>query len=301
MPMRSVNWGEALVPGIYKFFEIGLSLRPSLVPFLYNVQTSSLAEENHEGIGGIAPDAWDLYESSGNKAEVTFDAGFLTTFVHNEKPIQFIVERKLVDDDQHGIISRRARKLGISAGQKQQIDAASVFNNAFNSSYVGADGVELCDASHPASPTNSTSVQSNFGTYALTADNISVVRTKMMAFEDDKGNPLGVTPNLLLVPPALEDTALKAVRSALDPDTAENAMNPQFGRWIVQPWHYLTDSNAWFMIDTVWMKESLIWYNRKPLEIRLVGETTTDFQYEIYMRYSYGWTDWRWVYGCNPS
>src|SRR3990172_2644968 len=139
MPMRSVKWAEALVPAIYKWFEVGRALRPSLVPFLYSVQGSSRSAENAVGIGGMSPDQWDEFENSGEKPEVNFDKGYLTTFTHVEKVITFIVERKLEDDDQYGIISSRARKLGIGAGQKIQIDGASVFNNAFSVSFPGAD------------------------------------------------------------------------------------------------------------------------------------------------------------------
>jgi len=49
------------------------------------------------------------------------------------------------------------------------------------------------------------------------------------------------------------------------------------------------------------MRESLKWYERTPLEITVADQTATEAVYEAYMRYSYGWDDWRWIYGHNVS
>jgi hypothetical protein len=45
------------------------------------------------------------------------------------------------------------------------------------------------------------------------------------------------------------------------------------------------------------MKRYLRWYNRVPLETRVVEQTSTHVIYEFYMRYSFGWVDPRFVYG----
>lgn len=301
-PARSSQWGELLLPAIYNFFEVGRSLRPSLIPRLYNVQTSERAYEEYVGVGGIAPDSWGNYKNSGVPSMVDFNKGYKTTFTHDEFIVRWGVERKLMDDDQYGVIRGYAEKLGISAMQKRETDAASLFNNAFTSA-TGGDGKALCATDHPASPSNISSggQQSNSATLALTKANVGTARTAMMNFTDDVGNKLAITPNLLLVPPALEDTALEIVNSLLDPSSANNASNPQAGRFQVASWHFLSDTNAWFMIDTVWANQSLMWFDRKPLEITLYEQAAAQSTYEAYMRYTYGWNDWRWVYGSNPS
>jgi phage major head subunit gpT-like protein len=298
--MRSSQWAEALLPGIYKWFDVGLRLRPSLIPLLYNVQTSGRAAEDHDGIGGMSPDAWEAYEATGQKAEQDFSQLYPTQFVHREKPVTLTIERKLIDDDQYGIIAQRARKLGISAFQRMEIDAASVFNRAFLDTYPGPDGVGLASLAHPDGP-GLAGTQANEGTLELNATNVGLTRTAMSKFKDDKGNPIQATGTLLLVPPDLDSAANIAVFSKQDPESANNAINPEAGKWSVVPWHYLTDANAWFVIDPVWMKESLFWYNRAPLEFMIVDETTTEIKLEAYMRYSFGFVDWRWIYGQNPS
>lgn len=49
----------------------------------------------------------------------------------------------------------------------------------------------------------------------LTAENYAAARAAMMAFKADNGDPLGIVPNQLVVPPSLEGKANKVVKNAL--------------------------------------------------------------------------------------
>lgn len=302
MSMRSSHWTYAIDPGIRGAWEVAASRRELLRTVLFNVTTSDRASEELFGVGAIGIDAWDNYEASGAVSIAEFDQNYKKTFTHEEKLIKVHVERKLYDDNQFPQIFNMAARIGDSMGLKRESDAASVFNNAFSDTYAGADAVGLCSLVHPYSPHKSGSTQANEGTYALTDDNVATVREAMMAFTDDNGNKVGVTPNALLVPPGLEDEALIITGSDRDPNTGNNAMNPQSGRFQVYPWHYLTDSNAWFMLDTNLMRQSLYWFDRVSPYIKyqgLIDEVVAEWI--TYMRYSFGWTDWKWIYGNNPS
>jgi phage major head subunit gpT-like protein len=58
---------------------------------------------------------------------------------------------------------------------------------------------------------------------ALTMDNVTAARAAMMAYKGDNGEPIGIVPNLLVVPPALE-TAARKVTDALVVGTDTNVM-----------------------------------------------------------------------------
>ncbi len=49
----------------------------------------------------------------------------------------------------------------------------------------------------------------------LTTANYEVARSAIMSFKGDKGRPLGLVPDLLVVPPTLGTAARKIVQSAL--------------------------------------------------------------------------------------
>jgi hypothetical protein len=300
MPIISANWAEALDPIVHHWFEMGVQMRPSLLETFFNVQLSVNSDEQVGGIGGVSVDAWDNYEKAGQVSSVDFSKGYIKTYTHKEYPLDLDIQRKMLDDNKYPQITQAAQRLGISAMRKREIDAASVFNNAFSDTFAGADAVGLCSLAHPNSPDASGTTQANEGTLVLNKQNVRTTREAMMVFTDDKGNKLAVTPDVLLVPPALEDDAIPIANSLFDPASANNAVNPMAGRLRVVTWHYLTDSTAWFLIDSVQMKQSLDWFNRIPLSInRKVQDETLVATWRAYMRYAFGWSDWRWIYGQN--
>ena len=293
----SEQWAELLEPGLRTIFEIQREALAAVsrIPMLYNVQTSTKAVEHNLGIGGFG----DWKEYKGRIEYDDFEKGYQTNYTHVEFIDGFKVERKLVDDDMYNVINPRPRGLAMAGMRKREKDAASVFNNAFSSSYVGGDAVALSSASHPYSPSKS-GTQSNRGTTALSYDAVISTRRLMREYKDDRGELVPISPNTLIVPPELEETAWTIFNTINKPGTANNDANlarSQLNNVIV--WDYLTDATNWFMVDTMMAKMYLNWYDRVAMEFAM--DPTSDFTLESrfrgYMRYSYGWDDWRWIYG----
>lgn len=302
----SENWAYALDPGIRMWFELQRQAiaESSLIPLLFNRTTSSKHAEYDVGIGGMS----DFNEYKGAIDYDDMDQGFRKTYTHVEYVKGFKVERKLVDDDMYNIISQRPKQLATAAVRTQEKAAASVFNNAMSGSYLGADGVALCSNSHDYSPANGSHVD-NLGALSLTYDNVVTARAAMRAFVDDRGELVSVNPRLLLVPPELEATAneiIKTMRGAnsQQPGTANyeaNLLQDKGMSYVM--WDYLTDANRWFLIDLDLAKMYLNWFDRVPLEIAIdpTGGFDLEARWRGYMRYSYGWSDFRWVYGSEAS
>lgn len=295
--LTQAQFNTLLIPMIYHHLDIGRNRVPSMRRKLFNVQSSALAEEKGTGLGGMSPDVWRQYNEGGGKGALGLDQLYTQTYTHVEYPVTLIIQKKLILNDQYGEIQRIIRKAGISAEQFMEIEAASLLNNAFSSSYLLSDSDPLCSTSHPKSPNAASGSYSNAGTAALSEASVSATRVAMMRFKDDKGNEVGFAPNELWVPPELEDTALKIVRSAQEPGTGNNADNPQAGRYTVHVWQRLTDTTNWFMTDSVARQEAVNWYEREQLQIMTVLENTTEIVYELKLHFSYGADDWRWIYG----
>lgn len=312
----SGHWSELLTPLANRaFWDIGFAQggrRASFIPELFNEQGSSFATESSQAIGGMTADGWN-FEDSGRVQYGEAVKGYAETFTHKEFARGAMIERKLVDDTQWAQITNLVANLGDAAFRVREAAGAQVFINAFSAATsatldkygvdsVGPDSVALCSAAHPRHPLDASSTDSNEGTESLTEAGLSATRQAMQAFGDLNGELLMVMPDEVLVPPELEDTALKLIRSAQEPGSANNAINPQSGRFTVKVWHYLTDANAWFMIDSARRRQHLLWYNRIPLEFKPEEDfDTLVSKYRAYMRFSLGWTDWRWIYGQNPS
>lgn len=293
----SENWPDLLEPGLRKVFDDTLRERPSNIAILFDVQSSNKAVEHDlsetslldfEPMNGAVP-----YDDMGE--------GYKTNYVHQELARGFKVERKLVDDDLYGVINRRPSRLGRSARRRREKDAASMFNNAFNAGFKGGDGVSLCNSAHPSN--NSSATQSNTGTLVLNDVNLEATRRLMMGFQDDRQGIIEVEPDFLLVPLALEQTAWEIINSKGKPDTANNNANFHMGKFKLLVWpNYLTSAAQWYLMDSLMMKEYHLWFDRITPEFQKDREFDTyNAKYSGYMRYSFGWSDWRALYGNQPA
>lgn len=291
-----IGWAEDYQPVVYRLFMAGMQAVPSLIPQLFNVRTMTGAREDYIGMEGTDIEGWNVYEQTGETAYADFDRGFPKTFQPREYTRRFKLLRKYIDDDAQGIVETSLRGLGISAAQKREFDAASVFNNAWTAgAYAGPDGVALCSASHPYSAGNA-ATYSNTGTEAFSYTALKNARTALRQLTDGLGNPLMRNGTLILHPIELSDTVAEIINAAGKPGTANNDANAARG-FTSLAWDYLTDDESWFLIDPTWMKQSLFWLDRTPLEVRVIQETATYSVYELYMRYAYGWVDPRFLYG----
>ena len=308
MPLTSGNFADLLKPGLKRVYDLAMSRPRPIMEMLFGVETSTRFEEQYQGMGamGLVP------PFSGTVPYTDFDAGYRVDIRNYEFALGMQVERRLVDDDQFNQIKRRASNMADAFNISIETDAANVFINGFTddgtnrmgASTNGADAVALLSAAHPYSPANSGTTQSNEGTLALTIDNLDTTRQNMRNFTDDQGQLLGVNPDMLLVPPELERTATQLVseRAIYEPNSAQYDVNMFSGRFRPVVWDRLTDSNAWFLIDSVLMKQHLLWQWRiKPEFAQAEDFDGLTAKFRGYMRYGIGWTDWKWIFGQNPS
>jgi phage major head subunit gpT-like protein len=260
---------------------------------LANVQTSTKAAERDQGVGGFG----DVPAYNGSIEYDSFELLYRQTYTHAQYALGMAVSRELIDDEEYGVMRQRASKLGLSFDRTATKYLASIFNNAFNAANAGADAVALCSDSHPYSPTDA-STQDNAGSSVLSHDAVVSTITTMMGFMDSRGNPMTVIPDTLVVPVALLPTARVIVESIQRSGNANNDANINRGLTILYS-HYLTDATNWFMVDSRLAKQYLNWFWRTRPEFQ--EDPTSDYNLELryrgYMRFSFGWDHWAWIYG----
>lgn len=291
----SENWANLLEPGLRTVAYNEYSLGGDIVADLFQTAPSGKATEKDQLVGALG----GFEEFTGRVNYKGFDIGYDKTYTHKEFVDGFMIARKLLDDDQYGVFSRsNAQLLGNAAWLKRQSDADSVFANAFTVAYAGGDAVELCDASHPYSSADSGSTQSNVGSSALSHAALLATRTLMKKFTDDQATRLGINPDTIIVPVDLEDTAIRAIMGDRVPGAANWDINTIKGAYKIYVLPFATDTNNWFMVDSRRMKMFLKWFDRIALEITTgVDFDTLAVKVKGYMRYSYGWSNWQFIYG----
>lgn len=228
-------------------------------------------------------------------------AAFSYTIVNNDWEVTIEVDRNHIEDDTLGIYGPQAQMAGFSAAQLPDEIVFALLDGAFSN--LCYDGKAFCADDHPVG----TSVVDNKGTAALQADTLAhaaasygAARIALRKMKDDEGRPLDVDPNLLVVPPALGDTAqilLTAERFGDDPNpyrgTAEVVVSPR-----------LTSDTAWFLLDTRKPVKPLIYQERKaPVFVQQTGMDNDDvfnrrvFKYGAEARAAGGYGFWQLAYG----
>jgi hypothetical protein len=302
-PMTAADKARFVLPFLRSVWdqEANAVLSPSMQ--FFGVRSSQAAAEYSQGLGssGLVPE-YNAATAEGAPGAIAFDTFqelYEKTFTHKEYADAMAIERKLFDNDQSGLIRSKISDFSNKYARTRAYHAASVFNNAFSASYVGADAVALCSDSHPINKVSATTFD-NKGTSALSYSAVVTTIIAGQSLDDDRGNPMPAMYNVLYVPVALQATAYEITRALAKPGTADNDANFLTSSGlsvVVDPW--LTDANNWFMIDTVTSKNHLLWYNRVLPEFEPSPSNVYDlvFKYRGYMSYSFGWDDARFIFG----
>lgn len=303
-PLVSTNFGDLLDPRFQKIFYDEYDQLPDKIPELFGMPPDNgRADMRWSDVGAFGD--WD--EFSGTVGYDSMNQGYDTIATHREFVSGCQVERKLYDDDQYNIIDQRPSNLGLAAQRTRQKHAARIWNNAFQNDtyfYVNSEGVALCSTSHTTNaPGVSTSTGfSNKTTSALTAVAVSASRVQMQKFKDDRGNKFMSMPDTLRVPIDLQDQADEIVKSTGKPDTANNNINVHKGKYNVDSWVYISDTNDWFLEDSNMRKKFLQWIDRVKMEFKQAEDIDTLVaKWRGYMRYSNAMLNWRWIIGSQVS
>jgi hypothetical protein len=145
----------------------------------------------------------------------------------------------------------------------------------------------------------------NLGTAALNKTNLAACYVNFQNLRNDIAELIDFPDTWMVVAPVnLEETAWEIIKTPKGLDTAYGNVNWQFGKYGLHTWFRLdtNDTNNWWLVNSSFMKKFLMWFNRIAPEIN----TTVDFDHflykaSIYMRFSFGWRDWRWIYGNQVS
>ncbi len=124
----------------------------------------------------------------------------------------------------------------------------------------------------------------------------------MVGYRGMQAERIQVVPDELWIPPDLFEVAYEIVASMGKVDTANNNRNVHEGAYTIHEWNYLTDVNNWFVGDSADRSQSLHWIDRVPVEFAFAEDLDTIIaKWRGYMRYSFAWIDWRWVFGAQVS
>lgn len=290
------NHPKLLWPGLNALFGTYKDL-PYEHTMVFDVNTSDKAyEEDVELPGfGLAP-----VKSEGNAISYdTHAQGYTSRYTNVTYGLGFIETIEAVEDNQYkSRATKRTKMLARSMRVTKETVMANIINRAFTAAYAGGDGKELLATDHPTldgTQSNELSVAADLSEASLEDLLIQIMNAK-----DSRGLRMQLIGRKLIVPVNLAFEAERIVNSNLQNDTANNAINAVRSMGLlpdgVMKWHYLTDTDAWFIKTDC--PDALKLFNRRALSFAKDSDFDTDnFKHKATERYVGGWSDWRGLYG----
>lgn len=189
-------------------------------------------------------------------------------------------------------------ELGRSAAELRNTVVHNVLNNAFSSSYVGGDGIELCSTVHPTDEGTTSNELATPASLSIASLKQSYIEMKSMT--DLRGNKLHFMPKKLVIPRELVFDAAVIMKSVDDPTTSDRSVNPWgavglFNEVVVSDW--LTSATKHFIM-TDNQDRGLIFFERDPLmTFRDKDTDTMNAKFVVYTRFGAAWTDYNCIFG----
>ncbi len=297
MAISRQQLAKELEPGLNALFGLEYDRYENQHLEIFDTENSDRAFEEEVMLSGFANAA---VKSEG--AAVTFDTAnetFTSRYTHETVALAFAITEEAIEDNLYDKISTRYTKaLARSMANTKQIKAANVLNNGFSSSFPGGDGKELFATDHP---TQSGDAKNELSTSAdLSETSLEQALIDIAAFTDERGLKIAARGLKLIIPSELQFTAERIMKSANRVGTADNDINALASKGMIPQGYvvnnFLTDTDAFFIKTDV--PNGLKMFERAPIKTAMEGDFDTgNVRYKARERYSFGFSDWRGMFG----
>jgi hypothetical protein len=304
MAITSGDFAKGLWPGLNSIFNDTYNEYPLECMEIFDSVNSNKAYEERLGFSGLG-----LAKVKPEGSSVSYDTmqqGFVQRTTNVVYALGYVITREARDDNQYAALgAARSKALARSMKQTKEIVAANILNRAFNSSYTGADGVELCSTAHVTK--NGLSYQNELTTAAdLSEATLEQMCIDIADLEDERGLKIAVMPRKLVIPRQLMFEAERILKSTLQNDTANNAINALKTKGVLREGytvnHFLTDANNFWILTDIRGEDGLIMQKRTGLEFSNDTDFNSDnMKFKAYERYAFDWVDPRCIYGSAPA
>ena len=292
---------KALWPGVHDFWGQIYSEHRTEYTDLYDVLDSGQAYEEDVQITGfgLAP-----IKPEGDSLQYDYEIqGPVQRYTHIAYALGYKVTFEELRDDLYEVVSmRRARANAFSVAQTIEVVAAAVYNDAFTGNvFTYGDGLSLCNALHTNTTGGTFSNVLNPGA-DLSEASVEDLIIQTMQVQTDRGLLVQVMPTSLHIAPNEWFNAHRILKSVLQNDTANNAINVLKATNAlpngIQMNHFFTSAHAWFIRTNCPNGMQMFWRDR-PEFSQDNDFDTKNAKAATYMRLSVGSTDPRSIFGSN--
>ena len=202
-------------------------------------------------------------------------------------------------DEKYGLGREMVREMARSGRNRVEVDAASLLNNAFSTSFPGfTSGEALCSTSHTSfadGEARANRPSPDIG-FSVTGIQNAIIRFHNM--ENDRGLPMAMAPVMAMVSPTNLFAAREILGSSQKPYTTDNELNALIEEdmsWMVN--HYFTSTTQWFLLAAKGVHDLWFHWRDRPIFDGFDDPYTKNAIFTSYQRHTQAWRSWRGVDG----
>ena len=297
MAISRQQLAKELEPGLNALFGLEYKNYENQHAEIFDSESSDRAFEEEVMLGGFAQAAVKP-EGSG----VSYDQAnesFTARYSHETIALAFSITEEAVEDNLYDSIAKRYTKaLARSMANTKQIKAANVLNNGFDTAN-GGDGKALMADDHPT--ISGANQRNELETSAdLSETSLEQAMIDIAGFKDERGLKIAARGLKMIIPSALQFTAERILKSNQRVGTADNDINALSSKGMLPQGYvvnnFLTDDDAFFIKTDV--PNGLKHFTRAAIKTAMEGDFDTgNMRYKARERYSFGFSDWRGIFG----
>lgn len=299
MSLMRTHFQRHLFPGLKEVIIGAYEEIPLQFPTVFRVESSNSAFEEEQSMAGLG--LFSVVPEGTEPNEDRFYDGFHKRYNHLDYGLIIGFSWQAQRDMKTRLFGMRARELGHSARATRETVHAGVYNLAFSPTAPGPDGQPLCSTAHVNIRGGTQSnIISPVGTVSVTT--VRRMLTHGRKFFDHTGvRRIRFMWEWLVVPPDEEFAAEEVLKSAMRPDTANNADNVVRNRLKVFTYDYLDDPNNFFMLARKSQHHIKV-FEREKFNLREFEDERKRMNY-VAAAYadSSGFSDWLGIVGSNPA
>ena len=292
---------KELLPGLNALFGLEYAKYEDEHTLIYETENSERSFEEEVKLSGFS-----AAPVKAEGAAISYDnaqEAWAARYNHETIAMGFSITEEAMEDNLYDQLSARYTKaLARAMAYTKQVKSASILNNGFTS-FNSGDGVTLFSTSHPLISggvnANRPAVGADLNETSLEDAIIAIA-----AFTDERGLLIAARPRRLIVPPSLMFVAERLMETTQRVGTADNDINAIRNMGAIPEGysvnHYLTDTNAFFLITDV--PNGLKHFVRTPMTTGMDGDFDTgNVRYKARERYSFGVSDPLGIWGSPGS
>src|SRR3990167_7251327 len=287
---------DALDANLNQMYQDGLNSWGEEYQKVFNVlnSTKQSEQDSYESGFGAMPEKTE-------GAAATYDTilpGIKKTYTHLTYALGYEITEEAIEDNLQTpeTFNKLPQALNRSGEETVEVTAANIFNNGFTTN--GFDDVPLFSTAHPmlgaGNQANRPTTDADLSVSSLTAG-----LTAIEKFTDERGLKQPTKALTLVVPVDSWNIAEELLGSQYKPYSANNEVNALQKKDLSYfVWHYLTDTDAWFLLAEK-SKTQLKFFWRINLGALRRGTDfdSTNLKHLARMRFDVGYSHWLGTYG----